>query len=65
MYNAECLSGANSLCIATAGNATESMNLTVTEGSSYKSADAEDDVETEVPKQKNKRGKRKENVVKF
>ena len=51
--------------ISTAGNTTESMNLTVTEGSSYKSADAEDDVETEVPKRKKKRGKRKENVVKF
>lgn len=51
--------------IYTVGNMTESMNLTVTEGSSHKSADAEEDVETEVPKQKKKRGKRKENVVKF
>ena len=62
------MSGANSLCIyyiPIAGNTTESMNLTVTEGSSHKSADAEEDVETEVPKQKKKRRKRKENVVKF
>ena len=41
------------------------MNLTVTEGSSHKSADAEDVMETDIPKQKTKHGKRKENVVKF
>ena len=49
----------------TTGNTTELVNLTVTEGSSHKSADAEDVMETDIPKQKTKHGKRKENVVKF
>ena len=57
----------NSLCniFFTTGNAAEFVNLTVTEGSSHKSADAEDVMGTDIPKQKKKHGKQKENVVKF
>ncbi|XP_028406970.1 zinc finger CCHC domain-containing protein 9-like isoform X2 [Dendronephthya gigantea] len=47
------------------GNVTESVILTVPEGSSHKSADAEDIVENEIPKHKKKHKKSKGKVVHF
>lgn len=46
-------------------NTTESVRLTVTEGSAHHSADAQNNLETESPEQKKKRGKRKEKVINF
>jgi hypothetical protein len=48
-----------------ADNTTESVRLTVTEGSAHHSADAQNNLETESPEQKKKRGKRKEKVINF
>lgn len=47
------------------GSTTESVSLTASDGSTHKSADADNIVETDIPLLKTKHGKRKEKVVNF